>query len=67
MLPLAPGMEIELDAGKLRNMSLTELKTLAQQMGISLQGLEDRTSALFTRIMSYAHVIEEGETDEPEK
>lgn len=64
---MPPGMEIELDADKLRSMDLSELKTLAQKMGISLQGLEDRESALFTRIMQHATVIEDGEADEPEE
>lgn len=45
-------------ADKLRAMSLPELKEMAQGLGISLAGLEDRESALYTRLMQHAVEVE---------
>lgn len=49
----------EISADQLRSMSLDELKVFAQEIGISLNGLEDRTSALYTRLMQHASMIED--------
>ena len=54
-------MTLDIDADKLRAMTLPELKALAQKIGISLEGLEDRKSALYTRLMQHAAVIESTE------
>ncbi len=51
-------MMFEISAEKLRAMDLHELKEFAQKIGISLAGLEDRESALYTRLMQHAAVIE---------
>ena len=56
--PLDPGSVVILDAGKLRGMNIRELAQLAQELGINLAGLEDKTSALYTRLMQHASGIE---------
>lgn len=52
---------LEISADKLRTMSLPELKEFAQKIGVSLAGLEDRESALYTRLIQHASVIEDDE------
>lgn len=52
---------LEISADQLRKMSLPELKEFAQKIGVSLAGLEDRESALYTRLIQHASVIEEDE------
>jgi len=51
-------MMIEVSATKLREMGLDDLKILAQQLGINLTGLEDRESAIRTRLVENAVEIE---------
>jgi len=51
-------MEVVVSADELRKMTLGQLKELAQKLGISLAGLEDRTSALYTRLMQHAASVE---------
>lgn len=58
MEPLPPGMEVVIDADKLRKMTLPQLKEFAQKIGVSLAGLEDRESALYTRLMQHAAEVE---------
>lgn len=52
-------MMIEVTAEKLRAMSLEDLKVFAQQLGINLNGLEDRESAIRTRLVQNAVEIEQ--------
>lgn len=54
-------MMLEISAERLRKMTLTELKEFAQKIGVSLAGLEDRESALYTRLIQHASVIEDDE------
>lgn len=58
MEPLPPGVMFDISSDKLRAMKLPELKELAQKLGISLAGLEDRESALYTRLMQHAVEVE---------
>lgn len=51
-------MEVVIDADKLRKMTLDQLKEFAQKIGVSLAGLEDRESALYTRLMQHAAEVE---------
>lgn len=48
---------MDISAAKLRSMDLRELKELAQKLGINLTGLEDRESALYTRIVQHASEV----------
>lgn len=54
---MPPGVSLEYTAAQLRDMNLSDLKRLAQELGISLAGLEDRESALYTRLMQHAHTV----------
>jgi hypothetical protein len=51
-------MEVVISAEQLRKLDLGGLKEMAQQLGISLAGLEDRESALYTRLMQHAVEVE---------
>ena len=57
---MPPGKVVVLDAAQLRKKSLTELVSLAQELGLNLAGLEDRASSIYTRLMQYASEVDAG-------
>jgi hypothetical protein len=58
--PLPAGKVVEISGEKLRGMSISELIRLAQELGISLEGVEERVSAVLTRLMAHAHDVKPG-------
>lgn len=55
-----------MSAQELRGMDLNALKAFAQKLGINLTGLEDRESAVRTRLIQNAVEIEPDATAEVE-
>lgn len=55
---------LEISSDALRKMSLPELKEFAQKIGVNLNGLEDRESSIYTRLIQHASVIENDERSE---
>jgi len=48
-----------ISAAELQAMSPIEMKRFAQEIGVSLEGLEDRESAIHTRLVQQALEIED--------